>query len=226
MKIGILAAGHIVPDMARITGDYPGMYKRMLAPFGFAFAEWFVVDDDFPGSVTACDGWLITGSRHGVYDGFSWIARLEDFVRDSIAAKVPVVGICFGHQLIAQAMGGRVEKFAGGWRNGLTAYDFGGDAMELNAWHQDQVLEAPANAQVIASAPGCAVAGLAYDNALSVQPHPEFTEVEMRALVEVRGPGIVPDDVLAKAAKTLDAPNDNAKMAGRIAQFFKDHHHD
>ncbi len=223
MKIGILAAGRISPDMARIIGDYPELYQRMLAPYGFSFDDWFVVDDAFPASVTACDGWLISGSKHGAYDGFPWIARLERFVRDAVAAKVPVVGICFGHQLIAQAMGGTVEKFSGGWQNGLTEYAFGEHSMNLNAWHQDQVVETPAGAQVIASAPGCAVAGLRYDYAMSVQPHPEFAETEMRVLVELRGPGIVPDGNLAEAAKTLTAPDDNAEMAARIAQFFKDH---
>jgi GMP synthase-like glutamine amidotransferase len=80
---------------------------------------------DFPKDIHDCDGWLITGSRFGAYEDHPFIPPLEDFIRAAYAAHVPVVGICFGHQIIAQAMGGKVEKYAGGWSVGPTEYNFG-----------------------------------------------------------------------------------------------------
>src|SRR5690606_32956787 len=116
------------------------------------------------------EGWLLTGSRHGVYDGLPFIAPLEAFVRDAYAAGVPLVGVCFGHQLIAQALGGRVEKFDGGWAVGRHSYAFEGvGEVALNAWHQDQVIEAPAGARQVASSEFCKNAALVYgDRAFTV----------------------------------------------------------
>lgn len=84
------------------------------------------------------DGWLITGSRHGAYEDHAFIPPLEGFIRDAYGAAVPMVSICFGHQIIAQALGGKVEKFNGGWSVGAQDYDFGDEKLTLNAWHQDQ----------------------------------------------------------------------------------------
>ena len=106
-------------------------------------------------SVHDCDGWLITGSRHGVYEDHPFIKPLEQFVRTSIAGKVPMVGVCFGHQLIAQAMGGKVERYDGGWAVGPTDYDFNGSKVTMNAWHRDQVTEVPEGATVCASNEFC-----------------------------------------------------------------------
>ena len=79
-----------------------------------------------------------------------FIPPLEDFIRDAYAADVPLVGICFGHQIIAQALGGKVEKFKDGWAVGRTTYDWQGEDVALNAWHQDQVVTRPATLQVVA----------------------------------------------------------------------------
>ena len=181
-----------------------------------------VVEGEFPAQVTDCDGWLITGSRHGVYEDHPWIPPLEQFIRNAFAARVPVVGICFGHQIVAQAMGGTVERFAGGWAVGATDYDFGGETRTLNAWHRDQVTVAPPGAQVIASNDFCANAALLYDDrALTVQAHPEFRPEFVDGLMKTRGKGVVPDDLMAQAAKRLEAPLNDRSMARQIAEFFK-----
>lgn len=222
MHIGILQTG-LAPEMlAPEMGDYPDMFARLLEGNGFTFTTYRVVEGEFPADVRACDGWLITGSKHGAYEDHPWIPPLEEFIRASYAAHVPMVGVCFGHQIIAQAMGGRVERYAGGWAVGATEYDFGGQTMTLNAWHRDQVTEVPKAAQVIATNEFCANAALLYDDrALTVQAHPEFRPEFVDGLMKTRGKGLVPDDLMAKAADRLDKPLNDKTMAAQIAAFFK-----
>jgi len=222
MRIGILQTGLAPDGLSDTMGDYPDMFARLLDGNGFSFFTFRVVEGAFPASVADCDGWLITGSRHGAYEDHLWIPPLEDFIRAAFAARVPVVGICFGHQIIAQAMGGRVEKYEHGWSVGATDYDFGGQTLTLNAWHQDQVTVTPPGATVIASSDFCANAALLYDDrALTVQAHPEFQADFVDGLINTRGKGVVPDPLLAAASAKLDRPLQNATIAAQIAAFFK-----
>jgi GMP synthase-like glutamine amidotransferase len=223
MLIGILQTG-LAPDaLSETMGDYPDMFVRLLDGYGFTFKTWKVVEGEFPQSVKDADGWLITGSRHGVYEDHPWIPPLEAFIRNAFAAHVPVVGICFGHQIVAQAMGGKVERFAKGWSVGATDYDFDGDKITLNAWHQDQVVKAPAGAKVVASSPFCENAALLYDDrAFTVQAHPEYGPEFIAGLMETRGKGVVPDELMATATERLTTPLQNKTMAARIAAFFKE----
>lgn len=223
MLIGILQTGLAPEALAPEMGDYPDMFARLLEGHGFTFRTYRVVDGAFPKGVSECEGWLITGSRHGVYEDHPWIPPLEQFIRDCFAAHVPVVGICFGHQIVAQAMGGKVERYAEGWAVGATDYDFGGEKLTLNAWHRDQVTEVPPGARVIASNEFCANAALLYDDrALTVQAHPEFRPAFVDGLMKTRGKGLVPDEVMAAAATRLADPIQDKTMAGRIAAFFKE----
>lgn len=222
MLIGILQTGYAPEDLQTASGDYPDMFARMLAGYGFTFRTWKVVDMEFPASVQDAEGWLITGSRHGAYEDHAFIPPLEAFIRDIYAAHVPLVGICFGHQIIAQALGGRVEKFAGGWSVGPSDYDFGGDTVTLNAWHQDQVVQRPEGAEVLASSGFCENAALVYDDrALTVQAHPEFDDRFLHGLIEKRGRGTVPDALIDRAEGRLGQPNGAGTIAARIADFFK-----
>jgi GMP synthase-like glutamine amidotransferase len=222
MQIGILQTGHAPDALIGHMGDYPSMFERLLQDQGLSFRTWAVVDGEFPESIHDADGWLITGSRHGAYEDHPWIPPLEAFIRDSYAAAVPLVGICFGHQIIAQAMGGRVEKHPGGWSVGPTEYDFGDETLTLNAWHQDQVVEKPPLAKVIASNDFCQNAALLYDDrALTVQAHPEFQGSFIEGLIRTRGRGLVPDPLLDTAVARLDTPLQDQAIANRIAEFFK-----
>ena len=222
MLIGFLQTGLAPETLSPEMGDYPDMFARLLSGRGLTFRTFRVVEGEFPAAVSDCDGWLITGSRHGVYEGHPWIAPLEQFIRDCFAAAVPMVGVCFGHQIIAQAMGGKVERFDGGWAVGATTYDFGDRSMTLNAWHRDQVTCAPSGAQVIAGNDFCTNAALLYPgHALTVQAHPEFRPDFVKGLMETRGKGLVPDDVMAAAAARLDDPLHDNAMADQIADFFK-----
>lgn len=222
MKIGILVTGHIAEELQSTHGEYDGMFARYLGGRGFEFDGYFVVDGKFPEGPEAADGWLISGSKHGVYEDHDWIPPLEDLVRKIIASKRPLVGICFGHQIIAQALGAKVEKFSGGWSVGRTTYETEDGPLTLDAWHQDQVMELPEGARVLASSEFCPYAALGYgDKVLTFQPHPEFDAGYTADLLEVRGPGVVPDGILDSAHAQTHKPNDRDAIATKIAEFFK-----
>lgn len=222
MKIGILQAGHSPDNMKDQLGDYGEMFTKLLGGNGFEFQIWSVVDGDFPASAVDADGWLITGSKHGAYEDHDWIPPLEDLIRAIRETGRPLVGICFGHQIIAQALGGKVEKFDGGWSVGRTDYTVNGQPMALNAWHQDQVTALPPEATVVGSSDFCANAALLYgDQIWTIQPHPEFGSTFIDGLIRTRGKGVVPDALLASAATRLDAPTNNTEVANFITDFFK-----
>ncbi len=222
MKIGILQTGHAPDEVRGELGDYSDMFARLLGGHGFDFVTFNVVDGDFPQGPQEADGWLITGSKHGAYEDHAWIPPLEDLIRSIRDTGAPLVGVCFGHQIIAQALGGKVEKYSGGWAVGPTTYDFDGAPLTLNAWHQDQVTALPPGAQVLASNAHCANAALAIgDTILTVQAHPEFSPAMLDGLITHRAPGVVPADQLAEAKTRMDRPVDSTRFAGRMADFFK-----
>ncbi len=223
MKIGILQTGHVPDDLAERHGKYPDMFARLLDGHGFEFLAFPVVDQIFPDSVHAADGWLITGSRYGAYEDHPWIPPLEEFIREIYAAGVPLVGVCFGHQIMAQAMGGKVEKFGGVWGVGNCEYTYNnGDTTRLLAMHQDQVVEAPPEATTSATSDYCKFAGFSYKgNAMSIQPHPEFSRDFMRELIEMRSGTVIPMDQSDAGLESLDQENDSVAYADQIAGFFK-----
>ena len=222
MKIGILQTGHAPDELRPETGDYDAMFATLLAGHAFEFTTFDVEAGEVPDDPDAADGWLITGSRHGAYEDHAWIAPLETLIRAIHAARKPLVGICFGHQIIAQALGGKVEKFAGGGSVGRTEYESEGQPVNLMAWHQDQVTELPPEARVVGHSDFCANAALAYgDHIWTLQPHPEYGGGFIGGLIRTRGKGLVPDAQLAAASHTLDAPVQSARMATRMADVLK-----
>ncbi len=223
MKIGILICGRPPEELSDRFKSYDLMFQDLLAGRGFSFASYAALDGELPGAVDECDGWLITGSRFGVYEEHAWIPPLEDFLRRAYAAAVPIVGICFGHQILAQALGGKVVKFDGGWSLGVQSYEL----EELGhtrviAWHQDQVVGLPADAEVVGSSAFCKYAALAYGKrAYTIQPHPEFLPDYAGALLEARR-AVLPDDRAGEALASLDQPLSTTQVADKISRVFKE----
>lgn len=221
MKIGILQTGHVADEIRSMLGDYSDMFVRLLNGHGFDFVVYNVVDMDFPAGPEVCDGWLITGSRHGAYEDHPFIPPLEALIRAIQETGRPLIGVCFGHQIIAQALGGKVEKFAGGWSVGRQEYTFDGETVALNAWHQDQVVDLPPGAKVVASSAFCANAALVYGPRIfTVQAHPEFTSSMVAGLIAHRS-AKVPDALRDHARNALPTPTDNQRLASRMAAVLK-----
>jgi GMP synthase-like glutamine amidotransferase len=237
MRIGIIETGKVVDPLAARHGDYPDMFARLVGAEDddFSFRTFSAVDGTVPADPGEADGWLVTGSRHGVYDDLPWIAPLKAFLRDCLEQGVPVVGICFGHQILAEAMGGRVVKSDKGWGLGVQSYRLTHapnwvDGVSLgyagHAVHQDQVVDLPPDATVLATSDFCEYAMLAYGNpespkAISVQSHPEFTAEFVQDLLDVRLRGLAPDAVVDAAARTIGRPVNNADWARWIARFLR-----
>ncbi|WP_292675134.1 type 1 glutamine amidotransferase [Mesorhizobium sp.] len=188
--MGILQTGRAPEQLIGKFGDYDQLFSSLLDGGDFNWTTYKVMDDEFPVALDAADGWLVTGSKFGVNDGHAWIARLEALVREIYASGRPLIGICFGHQLIARALGGTVERSSGGWMVGPTAYvrnDLDG-TQTLLAWHEDQVTRLPPGAAVLASSEGCAYPILRYgERALTYQAHPEFDAAFIKGLLKYRG---------------------------------------
>ena len=224
MRIGILQCGHVPEAVAAEHGDFDAMFARLLDGHGFEHRSWNVVDMEFPGGPGDADGWLVTGSRHGAYEDHPFIPPLEDLIRAVHAARMPLVGVCFGHQIVAQALGGRVEKWPGGWSLGRQTYRIEGlGEVALNAWHQDQVTELPPGARVVGETAGCRVAALAYgEHAWTIQPHPEFTPELVADFVRTRrGTADYPDDRMARAEAGTALSTDAARVADHMARVLK-----
>ncbi|UMA64085.1 type 1 glutamine amidotransferase [Roseivivax marinus] len=222
MKIGILQTGLVPDGLAAEHGQYPGMFERLLEDQGFTFQSWSVVEGEFPNGPDDADAWLITGSRHGAYEEHDWIPPLEDLIRAIHASGKRMVGICFGHQIIAQALGGTVAKYEGGWAVGAHTYDFADGPRTINAWHQDQVIDKPEEARVVATNPFCANAALLYgDSIYTVQAHPEFDDAFTEGLIDQRGRGVVPDALLEGARAKIGTPLATGEMSDQIAEFLK-----
>lgn len=224
MKLAILEAGAPPAELIPRFGRYPAMLRRLLGP-GFDYADYHAAAGALPEDATAHDAYLITGSPAGVYEPLPWIAELLRFLRGA-KGKAKLVGICFGHQAMAQAFGGHVEKSDKGWGVGLHTYPVvrrepwmdDAAAVSVPVSHQDQVTLQPSGSHVVASSPFTPYAALAYSDqpAISFQFHPEFEPEFAKALIEARRDRLPEPDA---AIASLDAPNDRARVGGWISEF-------
>lgn len=232
MHIGILQADRVDPEHRDRFGDYPAMFAatlRVRMDREATFEYFDVRRGRYPGRIEDCDGYLISGSRASVYDEDPWIARLIGFVGELHSARARTVGICFGHQMIAQALGGAVARASGGWGVGVHTWsvvrreswmDPVLPEIRLLASHQDQVRTLPSRARLLASSTFCPNAAFAVGNhMLALQGHPEFSKAYARFLMHKRRPLI--GAAFDPGLRSLEQPTDAGVIARWIARFLE-----
>ena len=224
MDVAILETGKPPAGLGERFGTYPEMFADLLGP-GFVCTAYDVQAGELPERPDAHAAYLVTGSAAGVYDGLPWIEPLKAFLREA-KGKAKLVGICFGHQVMAEAFGGRVEKSERGWGVGLQRYEviehapFMGDekGVCVPVSHQDQIVHQPPASRIVAASGFSPFGVLLYEDqpALSMQFHPEFSREFAIALVEARRERLPdPDAAIASLAK----PNDRERVAQWIRNF-------
>ena len=232
MKLGILDALES-PMLSHISwhGSTTGTYIHFLesADASFSYTSYLVSNGEFPATVDECDAYLITGSISGAYESEPWIATLIQFIRDCHQAGKKMVGICFGHQVLAHALGGKTEKSAKGWGIGLKTFDIVSSKPWMNGTqsqcalyfsHQDQVVQLPPNAERLGGNDFCENAFFAIgDQVIGIQGHPEFTTGIMQEILAKRKES-VPLAVNETAVRSLENGSpDNQLVAHWIVNF-------
>lgn len=227
VKLGILKAGSPPRSLTRF-GSYPAMFRRLLGELAYEYVVYDAEAGELPAQADSCPAYLITGSASGAYDSAPWIAQLKRFLAEA-KGDAAFVGICFGHQVMAEAFGGRVIKSPKGWGIGAQTYavvrpqPWTGRqaAITLAASHQDQVVTPPPAAEVVACNDFSPYGLLAYQDqpAISLQLHPEFDADYAIALAErMQMHGVVEHDV-EQAVASLRRPTDREIVAGWIKDF-------
>jgi GMP synthase-like glutamine amidotransferase len=229
VHVGLLLCDHLDPDVADRVGDYTELFPARFGPAGLRLTVFDVTAGEFPDDLAALDGWLVSGSRHSAYDDEPWIRRLEDLVRTAVEDRRPLAGICFGHQLIARALGGRVERAPVGWGVGGRRFrvhraapwmEPAPEAFTILMSHQDQVVELPDGAEVLAGADYCPVGAYRIgEHVFCVQGHPEFVP-ELSALLMQRRRDAIGAEVVEAGMASLEGPLDQRRVATWIAEFF------
>ena len=217
MKVGLLLCDHVMPELRDSFGDYPVIFAKAWPGFDFELFE--ACDGVFPPHVDSCDAYLATGSRHSVYEDLEWINQLKQFIRDIYQSDKYYLGVCFGHQLLAEALGGVVKKAESGWLVGVDTFE----SIKQQAWMvpfqtqlnllmmcQDQVHVLPPDATILASTARCPVGIFQVgQRMLGVQAHPEFSKDYDQALMERRVERMGVKTVekgIASLSLSLDAP--------------------
>ncbi len=232
MRLGILQCDSVREHLQPDYGDYPDMFQGLLGQDrpNLTVRVYDLTQGQFPQDLDECDAWLFTGSKWSVYDPDDWIARAHDLVKVLHTDRRPTIGVCFGHQLVARALGGRVDKAANGWGVGVHTMQVheprpwmepARSQVPLLVSHQDQVQEPPPGAAHLAGHPFCP-----YDmfqigeHILTIQGHPEFPKGYSQALMEIRR-DTLGEETFNTGMASLDGNVDGHVIASWIHRFLE-----
>jgi GMP synthase-like glutamine amidotransferase len=233
VKIGILHADDLAEEIINEYGDYADMFQDLLLSVDetLSFYTYQVTKSEYPSIVDECDAYLLTGSKFSVYDDEAWIRQLIKFITELHQQQKKLIGICFGHQLIAHALGGLVERSEKGWGIGIINSDveqiadkYGWlipekESFSLLVSHQDQVVELPPRAKLIASNAFCPNAGFQLGTSvLTFQGHPEFN-VEYLKYIMGKRREIIGEEKYKQAFLSLEQPADHKLVAQWLVNF-------
>lgn len=234
MRVTIIETGRAPGRLSEDYPRYPDMFAALLANADPAmrFDTVALVDGAVLPDPAQCEAVVITGSPAGVYDQTPWMDPLRGFIREAFATRTPMVGVCFGHQIIADAMGGDVRKSEKGWGLGRHVYDVldapgwmegAGKTVSLSVSHQDQVITPPKGAVTLARSAHTEHAMLAYEAApvMTMQGHPEFSDLFVAALYSARRGKSLSDTQVDGAIASLASPVDSALVGKWMARFLR-----
>jgi GMP synthase-like glutamine amidotransferase len=232
VKLGLLVCDHVRPEFLHVSGDYPDMFRRLFTNHpDVDIVVYDVIGGEMPSDPAECDAWITTGSRYSVNDDEPWIRQLEQFVREVAKEKVAFVGVCFGHQLIAKALGGTVVKSDQGWGVGAKEVrvreDLGlGRSYTVITSHQDQIDELPPGAEILGWNEHCPISMLGVgENMIGIQGHPEFDPAYSEALMESRRGDLIPEATVEDGMSSLDRDIDGDRLVDWILQRFSSDAH-
>ena len=227
MKIGLLVCDTVRPEYQAEFGDYPAMFQRFFSKY--ELISYKVYKGEFPENVTDCQAYVSTGSSHSVYEDLAWIRRVKAFIREIYDANLFFIGFCFGHQLMAEALGGKVAKATDvGWCVGVHEFR----VHRITKWMrpaktkvnflmmcQDQVVEMPKNAVRLGGNKMCPNAIIQVgERMMSVQAHPEFSKAYDRTLMEGRV-DLMGEETVAKGIASLVLPIDTEVYQSWVDEF-------
>jgi len=233
MILGILDCDELSPLLRADYKSYGEMFKRLLVGEmdDLELRVYSVLENDYPSSITECDAYLLTGSKVGVYDSQPWLVSLRDFVNRAYESHVPLVGICFGHQMIAHSLGGLAQKSELGWGIGALSHrlvttettpawmENAPDQLCLLYSHQDQVVRLPEGAHALYGSHFCPNGAFHIPGrVLAFQGHPEFTLDYSARLMHSRQERYLPGQY-EHAMDSLTRTIDNDLVAHWIKRF-------
>ena len=241
LQIGLILCDDVDPDARETYGTYTEMFQTGLDPDKdrIELTAIRAYEGESLPAPGAYDGYVISGSRYSVYEDKQWIKNLLAFVRACWEQQVVVVGICFGHQLIAHALGGRTEKADVGWGFGIhtaritqkqpwmtTTDSLNGDLYNLIVIHQDQVVKMPGGFRTIAENDFCPNSMIVADGKmLGIQGHPEFSKEFCRFRADFRRE-LIGEDVYQSTLETLeDYETHSATILSWVDNFLEQANH-
>jgi GMP synthase-like glutamine amidotransferase len=229
VRVGLLLCDHVRPGFRAVAGDYPDFFASMFGAHpDIELVTFDLTEGEFPPDLDACDGWITTGSRHSVHDQIDWIGRLGDLIRRFDEEGRRFVGVCFGAQMLAHALGGVVVTAPQGWQVGVKEVEvvarrpwMDPPAASYRILHSnaDQIVDPGPRLSVLGCSPGVPISLVAGgDHMIGFQGHPDFERAYASVLMEARR-GQIPDPVVDAGLSTLGMTPDRPLLAAWIARF-------
>ncbi|MGF1716601.1 GMP synthase [Photobacterium chitinilyticum] len=239
MILGILLCDDVRPELQTKHGNYPAMFSELFSQVdsGIVLNFYRVMDGQYPESLDECDAYISSGSKFSVYDNIRWIRTFEAFIHQLYQQHIPFIGICFGHQMIARALGGEVCCSNKGWGLGVANVKLNRDMVSQHGWltdpkkgysllvsHQDQITEPPKDTIVLAGSEFCPYAMTQVGHHfLGIQGHPEFTPDYSHDLIQLRSDNY-PPQITQTALASLSQHTDHLAVTLWIINFIKLRH--